>query len=91
MNYNRNPVGPMGNLLCIADNIIELHTQSPLCHNPAMTSYQFNDDREQVMLSEKNYTALCVECYDQLSSARRQGGQNDGAVRETANGHTGLV
>lgn len=91
MDSNENPFGPMGDLLCLADNIMKLHAQCSLCHNPAMISYRLNDSREQVMVGERNYTALCLECYDQLSSHRSQGGQNDGAVREKTSNHSGLV
>lgn len=65
MDYQENPFGSMGALMCLADEVVKLHAVCTDCkQHPAMISYRLTEDSAQIVVGESNYTALCLECYD---------------------------
>ncbi|PSR33864.1 MAG: thymidine kinase [Sulfobacillus thermosulfidooxidans] len=79
MDYQENPFGSMGALMCLSDDVVKLHAVCTQCkQHPAMISYRLTQDAEQIVVGESNYTALCLQCYDRVQMA--EGGLRYSAV-----------
>ena len=75
MDYQENPFGPMGPLMCVADHVVKLHARCSRCRtHSAFISYRLSDGDEQVVIGETNYAALCLQCYEGLISSHVPGG-----------------
>jgi thymidine kinase len=86
MDYQENPFGAMGDLMCLADEVVKLHAVCTRCKKePAMISYRLSRDAAQIVVGESNYTALCLECYDHMiASTAPQGGESYTSVGTSA-------
>ncbi len=68
MDYQEKPFGSMGDLMCLADEVVKLHAVCSRCKRaPAIISYRLTNDSQQIVVGETNYTALCLNCYDQVA------------------------
>ncbi len=64
MDYQGKPFGPIPNLLSVAEYITKVHAICQHCGNLATHSYRLSDDKERVVLGEKDrYEARCRTCY----------------------------
>ena len=71
MDYLGRPFGPMGSIMCIADDVTKVHAICTRCGSLAQFSHRLSDDDKLVSLGEKNtYEPLCRECYCKLSSVK---------------------
>ncbi|WP_390881667.1 thymidine kinase [Sphingobacterium pedocola] len=67
MDYQGKPFGPMPKLLAIAEHIVKVHAVCVQCGAPANYSYRFNDNKDIVLLGEKeSYEPRCRHCYYNL-------------------------
>jgi thymidine kinase len=65
MDFKGNPFGPIPNLLSVAEYITKVHAICPHCGNLATHSYRLSDDKETVVLGEKDkYEPRCRVCYE---------------------------
>jgi thymidine kinase len=65
MDFKGNPFGPMPALLAKAEYITKVHAICPHCGNLATHSYRLSDDKETVLLGEKDkYEPRCRLCYN---------------------------
>ncbi|MBP5503410.1 MAG: thymidine kinase [Bacteroidales bacterium] len=71
MDYLGRPFGPMGSMMCIADDVTKVHAICTRCGSLAQFSHRLSDDKTLVSLGEKNtYEPLCRECYSKLSNVK---------------------
>ena len=85
MDYLEQPFGSMGDLMCLADDVVKLHATCSSCHDkPAFISHRVSPSLHQVEIGETHYVALCLECHRKLCSGDRQRKEEYGALRETA-------
>jgi thymidine kinase len=67
LDYRGLPFGPMPKILAIADEIIKLNSVCTFCSGPARISHRITQEKEQVVLGEKEkYVPLCRSCYTEL-------------------------
>lgn len=65
MDFKGNPFGPIPALLAKAEYITKVHAICPHCGNLATHSYRLSDDKETVLLGEKDkYEPRCRLCYN---------------------------
>ncbi len=70
MDYREQPFGAMGELMCIANEVVKVHAVCTRCRQAdAFISHRLSDESAQVVVGEHNYTALCCDCY-QAETAR---------------------
>lgn len=78
MDYRGRPFGPMGDIMCIADDVAKVHAICTRCGSLAQFSHRLSDDDKLVSLGEKNdYEPLCRECYSKLSSVKELVNENN--------------
>ncbi|GAV24410.1 thymidine kinase [Carboxydothermus islandicus] len=58
-----NPFGPMPKLLALADRVDKLKAVCFECGEEATISYRLSGEKEQIVVGDKNYIALCYRCY----------------------------
>ncbi len=64
MDFRGNPFGPMPALLAIAEYITKVHAICPHCGNLATHSYRLTNDKEMIVLGEKDkYEPRCRNCF----------------------------
>ncbi|NNE26685.1 MAG: thymidine kinase [Saprospiraceae bacterium] len=64
MDFMGNPFGPMPDLLAVAEYITKVHAICPHCGSLATHSYRLSQEKEQVVLGEKDkYEPRCRVCY----------------------------
>ncbi len=64
MDYLGKPFGPVPDLLAIAEYITKVHAICPHCGNLATHSYRLSDEKNRVVLGEKDkYEPRCRICY----------------------------
>ncbi len=64
MDYLGRPFGPMGSVMCIADDVTKVHAICTRCGNLAQFSHRLSNNDNLVELGEKNiYEPLCRDCY----------------------------
>lgn len=62
--YLGNPFGPMGNLMCIANDVVKFHAFCASCQRAdAFISHRLSREGGQVVIGESNYVPLCEDCY----------------------------
>jgi len=67
MDYEEHPFGCMGQLLCLADEVMKVHAVCTICkQQDAFISHRLTPETDQVVVGDKNYTALCIDCYDRI-------------------------
>lgn len=73
LDYQEQPFGCMGALMCLADDVMKVHAVCTSCKkSDAFISHRLSNEADQVVVGERNYTALCVECYDRIMQAKRE-------------------
>lgn len=73
LDYQENPFGCMGALMCIADDVMKVHAVCTACKkSDAFISHRLTAESDQVVVGESNYTALCVECYDRIIRKKQE-------------------
>jgi thymidine kinase len=64
MDYLGRPFGPIPQLLAISEYITKVHAICPHCGNLATHSYRLTDEKDTVVLGEKDkYEPRCRTCY----------------------------
>ena len=64
MDFRGDPFGPMPHLLAAAEYITKVHAICPHCGNLATHSYRLSQEKETVVLGEKDkYEPRCRTCY----------------------------
>lgn len=64
LDFKGNPFGPMPALCAIADEVTKVHAICVKCGSLAYASHRLVNDKEQVMLGEKQeYEPLCRDCF----------------------------
>ncbi len=64
MDYREQPFGAMGELMCIANDVVKVHAVCTRCRQAdAFISHRLSAESAQVVVGEHNYTALCGDCY----------------------------
>ncbi len=64
MDFMGRPFGPMPALMAIAEYVTKVHAICPHCGNLATHSYRLSDEKETVVLGEKDkYEPRCRVCY----------------------------
>lgn len=64
MDFRGQPFGPVPALLSVAEYITKVHAICPHCGNLATHSYRLSDEKETVVLGEKDkYEPRCRVCY----------------------------
>ncbi len=64
MDYREQPFGAMGDLMCIANEVVKVHAVCTRCRQAdAFISHRLSAESAQVVVGEHNYTALCGDCY----------------------------
>jgi thymidine kinase len=72
MDYREQPFGPMGQLMCIANDVMKVHAVCTRCRqSDAFISFRLTEEAQQVVVGEHNYTALCGDCYQAESQTAR--------------------
>lgn len=67
MDYKGKPFGFMGDLCCIADDVIKLHAVCKSCGKNAKYSFRKSGKGEQIQVGGENeYIALCNNCRNKL-------------------------
>lgn len=62
--YQENPFGRMGDLMCIANDVVKFHAFCAHCQcQDAFVSYRLTEEEGQVVIGESNYVPLCEDCY----------------------------
>ena len=65
MDFRGRPFGPMPELMAIAEYVTKVHAICPHCGNLATHSYRLSDEKETVVLGEKDkYEPRCRVCYN---------------------------
>ena len=65
MDFRGKPFGPVPHLLAVAEYVTKVHAICPHCGNLATHSYRLTDEKETVVLGEKNkYEPRCRICYE---------------------------
>ena len=65
MDFMGRPFGPMPELLAVAEYITKVHAICPHCGNLATHSYRLTDEKDQVVIGEKDkYEPRCRICYN---------------------------
>lgn len=63
------PFGIMPELLAVADEVIKLKAVCFQCGGEAGISYRLIDSREQIVVGDKEYIAVCWKCYRVLKES----------------------
>ncbi len=64
LDYKGLPFGPIPHLLAVAEYVTKVHAICPHCGNLATHSYRLSEDRETIVLGEKDkYEPRCRKCY----------------------------
>lgn len=63
MTCEREPFGPMPQIMAIADDVLKLKAVCTECGNDAPISYRLVDNNNEILVGDKEYTALCWSCY----------------------------
>jgi thymidine kinase len=64
MDFREQPFGCMGDLMCIANEVMKVHAVCTRCRREdAFISHRLSTESAQVVVGEHNYTALCCDCY----------------------------
>ena len=64
MDFRGQPFGPVPHILSVAEYITKVHAICPHCGNLATHSYRLSDEKETVVLGEKDkYEPRCRTCY----------------------------
>jgi thymidine kinase len=64
MDFRGKPFGPIPNLLAVAEYVTKVHAICPHCGNLATHSYRLSQEKETVVLGEKDkYEPRCRICY----------------------------
>lgn len=72
MDYMGNPFGHMGELCCLADEVIKLHAVCKICGENAKYSYRNSDTEEQIAVGgAKEYIAVCDNCMHDLKEMKK--------------------
>jgi len=62
--YLENPFGRMGDLMCIANDVVKFHAFCAHCQkDDAFISHRVSMEVGQVVIGESNYVPLCEDCY----------------------------
>ena len=62
--YLENPFGYMGDLMCIANEVVKFHAFCAACQSAdAFVSHRVSSETGQVVVGESNYVPLCQDCY----------------------------
>lgn len=62
--YQENPFGCMGDLMCIANHVTKFHAFCAYCQDhDAYISHRVSHESGQVVIGEHNYVPLCESCY----------------------------
>jgi thymidine kinase len=65
MDFRGKPFGPIPNLLAVAEYVTKVHAICPHCGNLATHSYRLSQEKETVVLGEKDkYEPRCRICYE---------------------------
>ncbi len=65
MDYRGKPFGPIPYLLAVAEYVTKVHAICPHCGNLATHSYRLSEEKETVVLGEKDkYEPRCRICYE---------------------------
>ncbi len=65
MDFRGKPFGPIPNLLAVAEYVTKVHAICPHCGNLATHSYRLSEEKETVVLGEKDkYEPRCRICYE---------------------------
>lgn len=65
MDFEGKPFGTMPALMAIAEDVTKVHAVCMRCGGSALYSYRLVDNKNQVLLGEKeNYEPLCRNCYN---------------------------
>lgn len=65
MDFRGIPFGPIPSLLAVAEYVTKVHAICPHCGNLATHSYRLSEERETVVLGEKDkYEPRCRICYE---------------------------
>ncbi len=65
MDFKGLPFGPIPNLLAVSEYITKVHAICPHCGNLATHSYRMSDDKDTVVLGQKDkYEPRCRICYE---------------------------
>lgn len=65
MDFRGQPFGPIPHLLSVAEYITKVHAICPHCGNLATHSYRLSDEKDTVLLGEKDkYEPRCRVCYE---------------------------
>ncbi|MEY4866360.1 MAG: hypothetical protein RLY64_614 [Bacteroidota bacterium] len=68
MDFQGKPFGPMPALLAKAEFVTKVHAICVRCGNPALYSFRTSQQKNQVLLGEKDhYEPLCRPCYHEAS------------------------
>lgn len=57
------PFGPMPFLMAVADEVIKKTAICEDCLEPAQTTYRVVDSKDQILVGDKEYIALCYDCW----------------------------
>ncbi|MCY0899869.1 MAG: thymidine kinase [Firmicutes bacterium] len=61
--YLEHPFGRMGDLMCIANDVVKVHTFCASCRqDDAYISHRVTREQDQVVIGD-NYIPLCEDCY----------------------------
>ena len=63
---DKNTFGLMGNLLCIADNIVILKGKCDLCGKPSKYSFCTVEKKNTILIGDDVYKSVCEKCYNKL-------------------------
>jgi thymidine kinase len=65
MDFEGRPFGPIPALMAIADDVTKVHAVCMKCGNSALFSYRLVENKNQVMLGEKeSYEPRCRICFN---------------------------
>lgn len=63
--FQGNPFGPMGDLLCIANQVVKLHAICAVCQTQdAFVSYRLSRAKDLRLIGDSEYIPVCEDCYD---------------------------
>ena len=63
---DKNTFGLMGNLLCIADNIVILKGKCDLCGKLSKYSFCTVEKKNTILIGDDVYKSVCEKCYNKL-------------------------
>ncbi|TKB98720.1 thymidine kinase [Pedobacter cryophilus] len=67
MDFTGKPFGPMPALMAIAEEVTKVHAVCMKCGGPALFSYRLVENKNQLMLGEKeSYEPRCRACFNSI-------------------------